>query len=90
MQPTLRPGQRVLVSTSARRRGALKPGDIIVARHPFRRGVHLVKRIDALVDGRYLLLGDNPRGSSDSRSLGTFSADQLIGPITSVLHEEQS
>ncbi len=57
----------------------------MVARHPFRRDVFVVKRVQAFVEGRVRLLGDNPGASTDSRSLGDFELRRLVGPVTSAL-----
>lgn len=87
MRPTLRPGQRVLVDPRAYARRVPALGDIVVARHPFRREVHLVKRV-ARVDGdRVFLAGDNPAESTDSRTLGGFLPERIVGRVTSALPE---
>lgn len=54
MLPTLRPGDQVLVWRWVRP----GPGDIVVARvgHNF-----FIKRVSRVTEGKYLLLGDNPR-----------------------------
>lgn len=79
MEPTLADGAQVLV---AARRTPLV-GDIVVARHPFKRNVLLIKRIDAFdLDGRAHLLGDNPGAGTDSRSLGNLPRDLIVGTVT--------
>jgi signal peptidase I len=113
MEPTLRPGQQVLV----RRTGAagLRRGDLVVL--PFPPDLPqrddnppwLIKRVIALpgdpvpfdrVPGlrrsgdrfvppqRLVLLGDNPAGSLDSRRVGYFRADRLLGVVVRSRPEE--
>jgi len=58
---------------------ALKVGDVVVARHPFVQDVVIIKRIEAIDKGRFQLLGDNPNESTDSRSLGWFGPEAILG-----------
>jgi nickel-type superoxide dismutase maturation protease len=82
MRPTLSPGDQVLIDPSAYRRHAPRVGDVVLARHPYRRDVEMVKRIDGtLPDGRLLLAGDNPDESTDGRTLGAISPDLLRGQV---------
>ena len=85
MLPALSAGQRVLADPRAYRRTSPRPGEIVVARHPFRRGVCVIKRVEALVGGRVRLLGDNPQASSDSRALGDFEPEAVFARVTSSL-----
>ncbi len=79
MEPTLTDGDEVLV-----RPGPATAGDIVHVRHPFRSDITLIKRLTS-TDGGLTVAGDNPAGSSDSRTLGVLPADHLIGRVTSVL-----
>jgi nickel-type superoxide dismutase maturation protease len=84
MIPTLVPGDEVLVDTRAYEKRAPVVGDIVVARRPDRQDVVLVKRVAAqLADGRFVLQGDNPTASTDSRAFGAVTADDLLGKVTS-------
>lgn len=84
MLPILKPGEEVLVDTRAYRRATPRPGDIVVAQHPFQRDLQLVKRVNArLEDGRFCLGGDNPAESTDSRSFGPVAREQILGRVTS-------
>ena len=82
MRPTLSPGDLVLVDDSVGAQSSLSPGQIVVARHPF-RATHIIKRVERIDSvGRVHLMGDNPSASTDSRSLGGIDADRVLGRVT--------
>jgi nickel-type superoxide dismutase maturation protease len=84
MLPVLKPGDVVLADPFAYRHGHLQPGDIVIARHPLRGDVHLIKRVSAVTeDGRCRLEGDNPAESTDSRAFGLVAVEQVRGRVTS-------
>jgi len=89
MLPLLQPGEKVLLDPQAYRQTPPKIGDLVVARHPLRPDLQLVKRV-ALVrdDGSYLLLGDNRGASTDSRAFGSLHRQQILGRVTSRLNIE--
>jgi nickel-type superoxide dismutase maturation protease len=62
----------------------LEVSDIIVAKHPLKPSVTVVKRLrEFLPDGRLFLEGDNPdpTASEDSHSFGPVHLDQIIATI---------
>lgn len=76
MSPVLKDGDLVTINPHA----AFCVGDIVLARHPFKQSVKIIKRIAEILDGeRYILLGDNPNESSDSRAFGAISAKDILG-----------
>ena len=78
MLPTLDDGTTVLADPGARP----AVGDIIVARHPHRRGLLLIKRIAALdSEGRASLTGDNP--SESTHSFGAVRPELVMGVVRS-------
>nr|WP_315102453.1 nickel-type superoxide dismutase maturation protease [uncultured Fretibacterium sp.] len=80
MYPTLRDGERVVVDTTACRKAPPAVGDVVLARHPFMRDTWMIKRIVGVADdGRYVLQGDNPLESSDSRSFGPVPLRSIRG-----------
>lgn len=76
MSPTLKNGDAVLINSPAN----LQVGDIVLAKHPFKQSVKMLKRISEIDDsGNYLLIGDNPAESADSRSFGAIPAKDILG-----------
>ncbi len=83
MVPLLKPGDELLIDPRAYRRLPPAPGDIIVARHPYRTDLFLVKRVKSVTeDGVCRLEGDNPAESTDSRTLGLVSGEHILGRVT--------
>jgi nickel-type superoxide dismutase maturation protease len=68
MEPALRPGDWLLALRTPR----VRPGQIVIARHPGKPDMLLVKRLARrLPDGAYWLTSDNPgAGAVDSRRFG--------------------
>lgn len=82
MLPTLAHGDKVLVRSTV----SVAVGDLVLANHPYRSNVKVVKRVDSITeDGRLTLLGDNPAESSDSRVFGTVSIESIVGKVVSKL-----
>ena len=77
MLPTLKNGDNVLVDTNA----AVGPGDIVVAHHPYKASVKMIKRVTAVEQGRFVLHGDCLAESSDSRSFGSISRHEIAGKV---------
>jgi len=77
MQPALRPGDRVLVSTWSR----LNVGDVAVLRDPESGRRWLVKRIIERTPGGFIVRGDNPNMSRDSRDFGPVDGALMIGKV---------
>jgi nickel-type superoxide dismutase maturation protease len=77
MEPTLAPGDRLLVI----RWGRVHPGDVVAVRDP--RGTRrvLVKRVAAVLDAGVVLRGDNPTASTDSRSFGPVPPTAVLGRV---------
>ena len=86
MQPLLDEDDEVLVDERAHP----SPGDVVVARHPFKRGTILVKRLEDFDERGYArLVGTNPSESTDSRTLGAVPPELLKGRVCSALRPKQ-
>jgi hypothetical protein len=70
MSPTVRSGDRLLVRR-VRGSGAVRAGDVVLARFPSRPDVLAVKRVRRAVPGGHWVEGDNPFVTDDSRAYGT-------------------
>jgi nickel-type superoxide dismutase maturation protease len=78
MEPALRPGDWLLV----RRTRRVRPGQIVLARHPGRPDMLIVKRAARRVDGGWWLESDNPEaGAVDSRRFGPVPAVLVEGRV---------
>ena len=78
MLPALAPGERVLFDRLAYALREPCHGNIVLARHPVRPGVLLIKRIAEKDPEGFVLLGDNPDESTDSRQLGSFNREHIL------------
>ncbi len=82
MRPTLVEGDLLFVQTRIPK-DSLESGDVVIALHPFRIGLFIVKRVaEVMCDGRIALLGDNSHESSDSRQFGAVAPGQILGRAT--------
>lgn len=89
MLPALLPGERLVIDTLAYRVGNPKAGDVVLASHSERPAVEVLKRVVAvpgdevagrrLGEGEYWLLGDAPDFSTDSRELGPYRRESIVG-----------
>lgn len=76
MLPVLKSGDGVIFNPE------LKPeiGDIILFHHPFIQNLKVVKRISEITpEGNFIVHGDNPPESTDSRSYGAILAKNVLG-----------
>ncbi len=75
MLPTLKEGQDILVWC-----WFYNPevGDIVALK---KSGKEMVKRISARTGGKFFCLGDNPKESTDSRSFGAITQNEIIGKV---------
>ncbi|MFF3344079.1 nickel-type superoxide dismutase maturation protease [Streptomyces sp. NPDC002779] len=77
MVPTLHHGDRLLVQYGAR----IRPGDVVVLRHPFQQDLLVVKRAAERREGGWWVLGDNAYAGGDSTDYGTVPAELVLGKV---------
>ena len=78
MEPALRPGDCLLI----RRTRRIRPGQVVIARHPERLEMLLVKRAARRADGGWWLESDNPEaGAVDSRRFGAVPGSLIEGRV---------
>ncbi|MEU3061168.1 nickel-type superoxide dismutase maturation protease [Streptomyces subrutilus] len=76
MAPTLADGDQVVVRYGA----AVRPGDVVVLRHPFQQDLLVIKRaVERRPGGGWWVLGDNPfNGTGDSTDYGAVPGELLL------------
>ena len=78
MTPTISSGEAVLVRPAEK----YSIGDIVLADHPYKKSVRILKRVARIEhDGALHLVGDNPAKSTDSRTFGAVSIESIIGRV---------
>ncbi|MFI9270429.1 nickel-type superoxide dismutase maturation protease [Kitasatospora sp. NPDC052896] len=77
MVPTLLHGDQVVVRYGAR----LRPGAVVLVRHPLRQDLLVVKRAVERRAGGWWLLSDNPFLGNDSREYGAVPAELVLGRV---------
>ena len=89
MQPALDPGDWLLVRRTIRP-GCIvrvRPGQLVVARHPGRPELLLVKRAARREPGGWWLASDNPEaGAVDSRAFGAVPPGMIGGRVLRRYH----
>ncbi len=80
MVPILSPGDRLLVYRAGRLSKHLI-GRIVVAKDPRDHEVLVIKRLVSFDRDSFELLGDNSGASTDSRTIGRFPVECLIGRV---------
>ena len=84
MEPALRPGDWLLVWRGlwAGRAPRVRPGQLVIARHPARPDLLLVKRAAWREPGGWWLSADNlPAGAADSRTFGVVPLVLIEGRV---------
>jgi len=95
MEPTLHPGELVAVDLLWYRSHTPNVGELVMATHPSNPDRPFVKRIAGVPgeavsvaggvitagDNQYVLLGDNPPASTDSRQFGPLAKEQIVGRV---------
>jgi nickel-type superoxide dismutase maturation protease len=77
MVPTLYHGDWLVV----RHGGRIRPGDIVVLRHPFQQDLLVVKRAAERREGGWWVLGDNAYAGGDSTDYGPVPDELILGKV---------
>ncbi len=77
MVPTLLHGDQVVVRYGAR----VRPGAVVLVRHPLRQDLLVVKRAADRRPGGWWLLSDNQFVENDSREYGAVPPDLVLGRV---------
>ncbi len=77
MVPTLYHGDRLLVHYGAR----VRPGDVVVLRHPFQQDLLVVKRAAERREGGWWVLADNAFAGGDSTDYGVVPDELILGRV---------
>ncbi|GGO33823.1 MULTISPECIES: nickel-type superoxide dismutase maturation protease [Streptomyces] len=78
MVPTLSPGDWMLVRHGAR----VRPGDVVILRHPLQQDLLVVKRAVERREGGWWVLGDNPYSAGgDSTVYGVVPGELVLARV---------
>ena len=83
MLPDYKEGDYLLIN----KLGRIKKGDVVVLRHPEIKEL-ILKRISKIENGKYYVLGDNNKQSTDSRHFGVVDRNMIVGKV--MLHIKKS
>lgn len=83
MEPALHPGDLVWVEPLQSQDIGPHTGEIVVARPGRLHGTPVIKRLAEVVCERneFILRGDNPADSTDSRAFGPVGRQEIVGRI---------
>ena len=75
------PSDKVIAKFESVEDTAFRIGQIVLAKHPFKTDLILIKRISSINDNGVFLVGDNPdpTASEDSHNFGRISVADIIG-----------
>ena len=80
MWPTISDAERLEFIPHDRGKAPIE-GSVVLAEHPLKQGVMMVKRVKTVSDDRVFLEGDNPDplASEDSHNFGTVEFCNIVG-----------
>ena len=81
MAPTLFSGDIVFYRPLNKKSNSLKKGSIVVASHPRKNKIFLIKRVKEMHNFGIELIGDNHENSTDSRQYGLIHHNLIKGTV---------
>ena len=81
MEPTLKPGDYVIVNKLVYVFRKPKENDVVVFRHPKEKKKFLIKRIYSVNGNKFFVVGDNKSYSTDSRHFGSIDKSLIVGKM---------
>ena len=83
MFPTLMHGDSLIMKKFKTNDRLPSVGTIVVAKHPFKKNLLIIKRVIKRNPSSIYIAGDNPEFSSDSSDFGEIDKSLIVGEITS-------
>ena len=82
MEPLFKAGDQVVINRLAYLFSPPKPGDIVAVRHPEKRDIILLKKIEICTpNNTYYVVGENKSDSEDSCSFGKVGKNLIFGKV---------
>ena len=81
MEPLVYEGDFVFADNMSYRLFKPRVGQVVIARHPLKQGILLLKRIVKEQQGFYWIEGDNAEKSVDSRHFGWLQRELILGKV---------
>ncbi len=85
MQPTIYEGDIVIFHPLETFNKPLSEGLIVIANHPLKKEMQIIKRINNISNYGFELLGDNPESSIDSRQFGLIPKHLIKGIVENII-----
>tara|TARA_Y100001968_G_scaffold232944_1_gene215785 strand:+ start:7619 stop:7906 length:288 start_codon:yes stop_codon:yes gene_type:complete len=86
MEPLMRSGDLVIYRPLRSSKEFLREGSIVIANHPNISNKLIIKRIQKKTVSGFFLIGENKDFSSDSRSFGLVSSQNIVGIAENLIY----
>lgn len=81
MEPVFKEGDYIIINRLAYIFGKPSKGDVIVVKHPKKKGQLMLKRVSLATRGKCFVVGDNEGRSADSRHFGAIGNGLILGKL---------
>ena len=85
MFPTILDGDLIVYRSTKLLKYKPIEGSIVIAKHPLKKGLLIVKRVSKVNKFGIYLRGDNALSSSDSNKFGLIQFEYIIGLVECIL-----